>query len=136
MPFKPPIPAHKPPTPEHFSSVIPGYSDAHVLDFFRKHEKPVAYMYRDTESNPTVGVGHLLKGVKDALNLDFVVRRNQEDLAGRPASPDEIKRAYEQLPPQTKKNGGHTADYYDPFGDGKKLTPLFLPQEEIDYHLM
>lgn len=54
----------------------------------RTNEGCVPWIYPDGAGNPTVGVGHLLRTVKDAIALPFVVK------TGKPATVQQIAAAW------------------------------------------
>jgi hypothetical protein len=64
--------------------------------------RSVDYMCMDTELNVTVGFGHLISNLEEALSLNFyaVPPGATTDAEARPASKSEITRAYEKLADQ------------------------------------
>lgn len=100
-----------------------------MMDSFKKHEKPVPYMYRDSEGYVTAGVGHMIPSRDHAAELPF---QYEDPLTKerRPATRDEIQRGYDQLPGQKGQKNNFSATSYKP--ETRKLMPLYLNNDEID----
>ena len=82
-----------------------------------KWEGKVPWMYLDTKSLVTVGIGKMLPDVAAAQQLPFVHRAD-----AKPASADEIKTDFESV---KKQPGSQLAAKYKPF------TKLDLPDDKI-----
>lgn len=74
--------------------ILKGISNERLIQFFVQSEKNVQHMYLDSKGNVTIGVGMLLPNEESALKLPFSIRTNSGE---RPASSDEIRRAYHKV---------------------------------------
>jgi GH24 family phage-related lysozyme (muramidase) len=92
-------------------------------------EGSVPFMYVDTASNVTVGVGNLLASVASAQELAFVVRPTDgSDPSQAPAAtPDQIAADFNNVLAQPK---GQNYPYYEPY------TALMLPDAAIQALLL
>lgn len=82
-----------------------------------EYEGRVPHMYLDANGYVTVGVGHLVKTLADALELPFINARSER------ATAEEIKADFDQVRKQPKNR---LATFY------KKSTKLRLTDVEID----
>ncbi|MGF1686637.1 hypothetical protein L4C36_08075 [Photobacterium japonica] len=76
-------------------------------------------MYLDTEGHVTIGVGHLIKDIESAMNLNFKIA-----ISNIHAKRDEVKSAFESVKKQKK---GNYAIYY------KKFSNLTISEPDIDF---
>ncbi len=83
-----------------------------------QYEGRIDHMYQDTKGFVTIGVGHLIKDVAAAQELDFVHRQGN-----RAATSEEIEADFEAV---KKQSAGLFASAY------KKYTKLNLPATSID----
>src|SRR4051812_36239854 len=66
-----------------------------ILARLEKFEGRVPYMYRCTGGEVTVGIGHAIQAADDALRLPWKI-------AGRPATPGEVRADYTRIEGQPK----------------------------------
>jgi GH24 family phage-related lysozyme (muramidase) len=101
------------------------------LPKLKEFEGSIPYMYLDTTSNVTVGVGNMLPSAAEAQKLAFQMRADTTAkppiMAARAATADEIKADFDNV---TKQTAGKVASYY------KQFTKCDLPETDIDTLLL
>lgn len=84
----------------------------------KRGEGCITHMYLDTKGKVTVGVGNMLPGVSEALELPFINRESRE-----PGTPEEITKDFRRVADQKP---GRVAGSY------KAFTSLDLEDDAID----
>ncbi len=126
---QPPTPQKKPadiPVPPRKPPILSNADDTAAADFILKQEDEVYHLYKDTEGNVTVGIGHLLKNADDAKKLPFYVY-DENDNPLRVATDAEIEKAFEQV--RTIPHGQEdAAKEFEPQAKGMQNIRL-LPED-------
>ncbi|MGF1724094.1 hypothetical protein [Photobacterium nomapromontoriensis] len=89
-----------------------------LIKKLEEYEGRYNHMYLDSNGYVTIGVGHLIKNIESAINLNFKRISNEH------AKRDEIKSDFDTLKKQSK---GYKASYY------KRFVKLTLSEADIDF---